>query len=107
MKRSVDRVCVLGVLALLSVPWGCSQLPSTPPSRAAVLAAAKQVISERYPMSALSERGTSRGSFRPALDRFLVFLVLLVFFVMVARSPIGAGRTFGSVHPVGVLKLHG
>src|SRR2546425_2182313 len=58
MKRSVDRVCALGVLALLSVPWGCSQLPSTPPARAAVLEAAKQVISERYPMSALSERGS-------------------------------------------------
>ena len=46
----------LGGLGALMVFLGCQQLPETPPPRAAVFEAAKEVLSERYPTSAASER---------------------------------------------------
>lgn len=57
MKRSFHLGLELWIVALVSATLSCSSLPNTPPSRAAVFEAAKEVISERYPLSAPSERG--------------------------------------------------
>ena len=91
------QVSLLGFVVAGAVLAGCQNLPETQPSKGAVFKAAKEVISERYPMSAASEGNGFLNAITPvAMDGATKTYKVIT--VWVKQNGIGAYEPVVTVH---------